>query len=102
VSLRGYLTSYGAYQARPRHILAYSRSLVNCCWGIGLTIGAAVVRASLTIEGSWGEAIYFYADVVADSTGWRMPYVIQWVWPIPLFTLVLFAPESKSPFLVSL
>lgn len=23
-----------------------------------------------------------------------MPWVLQWVWPVPLFTAVLFAPES--------
>ena len=26
--------------------------------------------------------------------GWRMPYVVQWVWPIPLFCAALFVPES--------
>lgn len=28
------------------------------------------------------------------TIGWRLPFVLQWVWPIPLFLAAYFAPES--------
>ncbi|KAJ7633902.1 hypothetical protein DFH06DRAFT_1139818 [Mycena polygramma] len=46
------------------------------CWGIGIS---GVVRATLTINSDWG---------------WRLPFIIQWVWPIPLIIGAYFAPES--------
>jgi hypothetical protein len=41
----------------------------------------AVERAALVIDGNWG---------------WRMPYAVQWVWPVPLLVAAYFAPESES------
>jgi hypothetical protein len=29
------------------------------------------------------------------SAGWRLPYMVQWVWPVPLFLFALFGPESE-------
>lgn len=49
------------------------------CWGIGILLSSGVVRATLTINSDWG---------------WRLPFVIQWVWPIPLILGAYFAPES--------
>ncbi|WOO82901.1 General alpha-glucoside permease [Vanrija pseudolonga] len=73
------LTTAYAADICPVILRAYLASYVNMCWGIGLFLAAGIVRASLQIHGIWG---------------WRMPYVLQWFWPVPLFIGVMFAPES--------
>ena len=55
---------------------------VNLCWGIGLTLASGVVRGSIEIDG---------------QMAWRLPYLLQFIWPVPLFCIVLFAPESEQP-----
>lgn len=57
----------------------YLTAFVNMCWGFGLLLSAGVVRASLELDSQWG---------------WRIPFMIQWVWPVPLFVIACFAPES--------
>jgi SP family general alpha glucoside:H+ symporter-like MFS transporter len=49
------------------------------CWGAGILLSSGVVRAVAGIEG---------------DLGWRLPFVLQWVWPIPLFIGAYLAPES--------
>ena len=49
------------------------------CWGAGILLSSGVVRAVASIDGNWG---------------WRLPFVIQWVWPIPIIIGTFFAPES--------
>jgi SP family general alpha glucoside:H+ symporter-like MFS transporter len=29
-----------------------------------------------------------------DDLGWRIPYILQWLWPIPLLVISYFCPES--------
>lgn len=33
-----------------------------------------------------------------DEWGWRIPYAIQWAWPIPIIVGILFAPEVLYTF----
>jgi len=49
------------------------------CWGAGILLSSGVVRAVASIEG---------------DLGWRLPFVLQWIWPIPLFIGAYLAPES--------
>jgi SP family general alpha glucoside:H+ symporter-like MFS transporter len=49
------------------------------CWGAGILLSSGVVRAVAGIEG---------------DLGWRLPFVLQWIWPIPLFIGAYYAPES--------
>jgi SP family general alpha glucoside:H+ symporter-like MFS transporter len=49
------------------------------CWGGGILLSSGVVRAVAGIEG---------------DLGWRLPFVLQWIWPIPLFIGSYLAPES--------
>lgn len=49
------------------------------CWGTGILISSAVVRAVAGIEG---------------NLGWQLPFLLQWIWPVPLFIGAWFAPES--------
>lgn len=49
------------------------------CWGAGILLSSGVVRAMVSVEG---------------NLGWRLPFAIQWVWPLPLMLGAYLAPES--------
>ncbi|KAL5119900.1 hypothetical protein ACEQ8H_002262 [Pleosporales sp. CAS-2024a] len=63
----------------PLALRGYLAVYVNLCWAIGQLISAGVQSA--------------FAD---NSTqyAYRIPFAIQWCWPIPLFALLFFCPES--------
>jgi SP family general alpha glucoside:H+ symporter-like MFS transporter len=52
---------------------------VNICWVIGQLIASGVRRDLVTRDDEWG---------------YRIPFAIQWIWPVPIIIGVLFAPES--------
>lgn len=54
-------------------------SYVNLCWVIGHLIGAGVQTGLLDNKGQWG---------------WRIPFALQWMWPVPLIIGAIFCPES--------
>ena len=49
------------------------------CWGAGILLSSGVVRGVAGLEG---------------DLGWRLPFALQWIWPLPLFIAAYFAPES--------
>lgn len=49
------------------------------CWGAGILLSSGVVRAVVNVNG---------------DLGWKLPFVMQWVWPIPLLIGAYIAPES--------
>lgn len=49
------------------------------CWGGGILLSSGVVRAVAGIQG---------------DLGWRLPFALQFIWPLPLFIGTYFAPES--------
>ena len=49
------------------------------CWGAGILISSGVVRGTLSIQG---------------DLAWRLPFYLQWIWPVPLFIMAYLAPES--------
>ena len=49
------------------------------CWGAGILLSSGVVRAVVGVQG---------------NLGWRLPFALQWIWPIPLLVGAFFAPES--------
>jgi MFS transporter, SP family, general alpha glucoside:H+ symporter len=49
------------------------------CWGAGILLSSGVVRAVANVPG---------------DLGWRLPFALQWMWPVPLFIAAYFAPES--------
>jgi MFS transporter, SP family, general alpha glucoside:H+ symporter len=49
------------------------------CWGAGILLSSGVVRAVVVIPG---------------NLAWRLPFALQWVWPIPLLIGTYLAPES--------
>lgn len=73
------LTTTYACEVVPTVLRPYVTSYVCMCWGGGILLSSGVVRATLSING---------------DLGWRLPFAIQWVWPVPLFFAAYFAPES--------
>ncbi|CAK7243294.1 MAG: hypothetical protein STHCBS139747_004812 [Sporothrix thermara] len=71
-------TSY-ACEVVPPIVRPYVTAYANMCWGAGILLSSGVVRAVASIDGDWG---------------WRLPFVIQWVWPVPLIVAAYIAPES--------
>ncbi|KAJ6503790.1 maltose permease [Mycena sanguinolenta] len=73
------LTTAYASEVLPIQLRHYLTAYINMCWGFGILLSSGVVRATLSINSDWG---------------WRLPFVIQWVWPVPLLVGAYFAPES--------
>ncbi|KAF4446995.1 putative alpha-glucoside transport protein [Fusarium austroafricanum] len=70
--------SYAA-EVTPLAIRGYLTAYVNLCWCIGQFISAGVLKG-----------------LVDNPTPWsyKIPFAIQWVWPIPLAIAAYLAPES--------
>jgi SP family general alpha glucoside:H+ symporter-like MFS transporter len=71
-------TAY-ASEVCPVPLRAYLTSYVNLCWVMGQLIASGVLKALLTRTDQWG---------------YRIPYALQWMWPVPLIIGTIFAPES--------
>ncbi|KAK8055977.1 Maltose permease MAL31 [Apiospora rasikravindrae] len=71
-------TTYAA-EIAPMALRPFLTTFVNLCWAIGQLISAGVLRGFLHRQDDWG---------------WRIPYALQWAWPIPIIVGVLLAPES--------
>lgn len=52
---------------------------VNLCWVIGQLLAAGLLRALVSRVDEWA---------------FRIPFALQWVWPVPLIIAISFAPES--------
>lgn len=57
----------------------YMTSWVNMCWVIGGLLSTGILRGLFNIDNQWG---------------YRIPFAIQWVWPIPIIVATLASPES--------
>ncbi|BEI86280.1 hypothetical protein CcaverHIS002_0605670 [Cutaneotrichosporon cavernicola] len=68
-----------AVEVLPPAIRHYGPTYVNQCWVIGHLIGAGVQTGLLSNHGQWG---------------WRIPFALQWMWPVPLIIGALLCPES--------
>ncbi len=73
------LTTTYAAEVCPTHLRAYLTTYVNLCWVMGQFIASGVLRAMLSRTDKWG---------------YRIPFALQWMWPLPLITGICFAPES--------
>ncbi|KAI1065923.1 hypothetical protein LB507_000784 [Fusarium sp. FIESC RH6] len=76
-----FATTGPAYAAEvtPLAIRGYLTAYVNLCWCIGQFISAGVLKGLVTNPTPWG---------------YRIPFAIQWVWPVPLAIAAYLAPES--------
>ncbi|KAK8127708.1 general substrate transporter [Apiospora sp. TS-2023a] len=68
-----------ASEVAPVVLRPYLTTFINMCWVIGQFFAAAVNK------GSVGRA---------DEWAYRIPFGVQWVWPIPILAGLIFAPES--------
>jgi MFS transporter, SP family, general alpha glucoside:H+ symporter len=73
------LTTTYASEVCPVHLRAYLTTYVNLCWIIGQLIASGVLRGLLNRPDEWS---------------YRIPFAVQWVWPVPLIIGIYFAPES--------
>lgn len=68
-----------ASEVAPLAIRGYLTAYINLCWVIGQLISAGVLAGMVDITGQWS---------------YKVPFAIQWVWPLPLIIIAYIAPES--------
>ncbi|KAI1497748.1 general substrate transporter [Biscogniauxia marginata] len=68
-----------ASEVAPLVLRPYLTTFINMCWVIGQFFAAAVNKGSVGRQDEWA---------------YRIPFGVQWVWPVPILVGVLFAPES--------
>lgn len=68
-----------ASEVCPTALRGYLTVYVNLTWAFGQLVGAGVQSGVSGITTEWA---------------YRIPFAIQWVWPIPIALLAYFAPES--------
>jgi SP family general alpha glucoside:H+ symporter-like MFS transporter len=73
------LTVTYASEVCPVSLRAYLTTYVNLCWVIGQLIASGILKGLVGRTDQWG---------------YRIPFAIQWMWPIPIFIGVYLAPES--------
>ncbi|KAI1079788.1 putative MFS alpha-glucoside transporter [Whalleya microplaca] len=73
------LTITYASEVCPVALRGYLTTYINFCWGIGQMIGIGVIMGNLWRTDEWA---------------YRIPYGLQWMWPVPLIVGIFFAPES--------
>ncbi|KUI57389.1 General alpha-glucoside permease [Cytospora mali] len=76
-----FATTGPAYAAEvvPLALRGYLTAYINLCWCIGQFIAAGVFKGLVNNTTDWG---------------YKIPFAVQWVWPVPLFIAALLAPES--------
>lgn len=73
------LTVSYASEVCPTALRVYLTTYVNVCWVFGQLVSSGVLRAVNSSD-------------VANS--YRIPFAVQWVWPIPIMIGIYLAPES--------
>jgi SP family general alpha glucoside:H+ symporter-like MFS transporter len=68
-----------ASEVCPVALRGYLTIYVNLCWAFGQLISAGVNQGFSENSSEWA---------------YRIPFAIQWVWPVPLAAIIFFAPES--------
>jgi SP family general alpha glucoside:H+ symporter-like MFS transporter len=63
----------------PVRLRPFLTTYVNLCWVIGQIIGSGVNRAFIGDASEWA---------------YKIPFAIQWIWPVPIMIGIILAPES--------
>lgn len=76
-----FATTAPAYSSEvlPMELRVFGTSWTNMCFIIGQLIAAGVLRACLERQDEWA---------------YRIPFSVQWLWPVVLVPVLCFAPES--------
>ncbi|KAH8801352.1 general substrate transporter [Xylogone sp. PMI_703] len=75
----GIMGSSYASEVCPLALRGLLTSFVNICWVIGQLVAGGVLQGLVSNKTQWA---------------YRIPFAIQWFWPIPLFILAWLAPDS--------
>ncbi|KFY34892.1 hypothetical protein V494_06384 [Pseudogymnoascus sp. VKM F-4513 (FW-928)] len=73
------LTVTYASEVCPVALRCYLTTYVNLCWVIGQFIASGVLKGLVDRKDEWA---------------YRIPFAVQWIWPIPIIVGVFLAPES--------
>jgi SP family general alpha glucoside:H+ symporter-like MFS transporter len=73
------LTTTYAAEVTPVPLRAYLTTYVNLCWVFGQFIASGVLKGVSQRDDQWA---------------YRIPYALQWLWPLPLIVGIALAPES--------
>ncbi|KAI1653731.1 sugar transporter [Daldinia decipiens] len=68
-----------ASEVAPVVLRPYLTTFINMCWVIGQFFAAAVNKGSVGRLDEWA---------------YRIPFGVQWVWPVPILAGLVFVPES--------
>lgn len=68
-----------ASEVCPTNLRGYLTTYVNLCWATGQFIAAGVLQGLIRRDDQWA---------------YRIPFALQWMWPLPLMVVCFFAPES--------
>ncbi|KAI1633997.1 general substrate transporter [Biscogniauxia mediterranea] len=68
-----------ASEVLPLALRGYLTVFCNLCWATGQLIANGVLQGLVTNPTEWS---------------YRIPFGLQWIWPLPLSAILLFAPES--------
>ncbi|GES59667.1 Sugar transporter [Aspergillus terreus] len=68
-----------ASEVCPTNLRGYLTIYVNMCWAIGQMIASGVLYGLLHRSDQWS---------------YRIPFALQWIWPVPLMVICWLAPES--------
>ncbi|KNG85211.1 MFS alpha-glucoside transporter [Aspergillus nomiae NRRL 13137] len=68
-----------ASEVCPIALRAYLTTYVNLCWVLGQLLASGVLKGLANRTDQWA---------------YRIPFALQWIWPIPIFIGVFLAPES--------
>ncbi|KAI9147080.1 alpha-glucoside permease [Paramyrothecium foliicola] len=68
-----------AAEVCPTALRAYLTTYVNLCWVIGQFIASGVLRGLAGRDDQWS---------------YKIPFALQWIWPVPIMIGVYLAPES--------
>lgn len=71
-------TTYAA-EICPVVLRGYLTTYVCLCWILGQFVAAGVTYRCESLTTAWA---------------YKIPFAVQWAWPLPLFILICFAPES--------
>lgn len=73
------LTATYASEVCPVGLRPYLTTYVNLCWVLGQFLASAVLKG---------------VSERTDEWAYRIPYALQWMWPVPLMIGIWLAPES--------
>jgi len=73
------LTTTYAAEVCPVSLRHYLTTYVNLCWVIGQFLASGVLKG---------------VSLRNDQWAYRIPYALQWIWPVPLIIGISLAPES--------